>query len=317
MGGNTGDAPALTTGEETGAVPFTTAGPFKTAGPSTTAGPAARVARMTTTLYAGATAPVRLRPSFVVVGAKRCGSTSLYHWMTRHPDVVGNRLGKGSHYFDVNHGRGPRWFRSSFPFVVRRRGEIVTGEASPYYLFHPLAPARIADELPDARLLAVLRDPVARAWSHYQYSVRRGFESLPFEEALDAEPERLAGEEDRMAADPSYRSFSHRHHSYLARGLYADQLQRLFDLFPRERVLVIPSERLFREPDASMAEVFAFLGLRPVELDRLPVYKAGDYEPLPTAAAARLAACYAEPNRRLNELVGLAWEGTKAETGPR
>src|SRR5947207_105775 len=107
-------------------------------------------------------------------------------------------------------------------------------------------------------------------------------------------PERLDGEEDRIADDPTYQSFAHRHHTYLARGLYADHLDRLDSLFPADRILVLQSEALFTEPQATLGRVFEFLGLPPAHIDDLPVYKAVRYAPLAPALRQRLDEYYAE-----------------------
>src|SRR5215207_413890 len=98
-----------------------------------------------------ASSNARMLPTFLVVGAKRAGTSSLYRYLTAHPEVRPCVSGKGTHYFDVSFGRGWRWYRSSFPLAVRGG---ITGEASPYYMFHPLAPSRIAAALPDARLIS-------------------------------------------------------------------------------------------------------------------------------------------------------------------
>jgi hypothetical protein len=264
-----------------------------------------RAARAGGRLVARATAGARMLPGFLVIGTKRGGSTSLYEYVIRHPGVAGSLLTKGSHYFDVNHGRGWSWFRSTFPLA--RRGTIA-GEASPYYMFHPLAPQRIVAALPDVRLIAVLRDPVERAWSHYQYERRHGHEQLPFEEALRREPERLAGEAERMVAEPGYSSFAHRHLAYLARGHYAEQLERFHALVPPSRVLVLQSEALFADPEPELARVWRFLDLPPFQLGQAPVFKAGGYDQrMPAPTRAWLQQTFAAPNRRLYELPGIGF----------
>jgi Sulfotransferase domain len=259
-----------------------------------------------------------LLPAFLIVGGKRCGSTSLYEYVIRHPAVLPSRAQKGTHYFDVNFLRGFGWYRSKFPTETRfrrdrgDRGErCITGEASPYYMFHPLAPARIAAALPDVKLIAALRDPVERCWSHYRYSVARGCETVPVMEALDREPQRLAGEVERIEADPAYQSYAHRHHTYLSRGHYAAQVKALQTRFGPDRLLVLQSEALFAAPEETLRRVFRFLDLddSPV-LGPLPVYKAGRDQTMPADVRARLEDYYAERNEWLYALPGIdfRWE---------
>lgn len=250
-----------------------------------------------------------LVPGYLVVGTKRGGSTTLAHWISQHPQVAPCRSRKGTHYFDVNHGRGWSWYLSAFesaggPWTT-------TGEASPYYMFHPLAPERIARELPEVRLVVSLRDPVSRAWSHHKYETEKGYETEPFERALDLEAERTAGEEDRIRADHRYESFAHRHHSYLARGLYADQLDRLHQHVDPSRVLVLSSESLFADPHTELDRVWDHLGLDRVRIDGTERFKQTREEEVPQQARARLVDYYRQPNARLYSMpgIGFRWDG--------
>lgn len=242
----------------------------------------------------------RMLPGFLVIGTKRGGSTSLYDWIARHPAVAPCRTRKGTHYFDVNHGRGEEWFRSGFERP--REGWRITGEASPYYMFHPLSATWMAQTVPDARLIAVLRDPVDRAWSHYRYELARGTEPLSFEEALDREERRLDGEEERIRRDPAYVSAAHRYHSYLHRGHYAEQLLHVAEHYPWEQVLVLQSEQLFGDPHGQLQRVWRFLGLEPVQLSDLQALKTGRHASIPGPARDRLTQYYAPHNDRLYAL---------------
>lgn len=201
-------------------------------------------------------------PGFVVIGAQRGGTTTLFHALLRHP-TIGGPARKEVHYFDSAYARGELWYRSFFPSGRRmeRNGQRLTGEATPSYLFHPLAAERAADTLPEARFVALLRDPVARAWSHHAHQVALGYESRPFAAAIDAEAERLAGEEDRIRSDPAFQATRFRRVSYLARGDYAPQLERWFSAVGRDRVLVLISEEFFDDPLGSFRQVEEFLGL--------------------------------------------------------
>ena len=221
--------------------------------------------------YGMVTAGSRVLPDFLVIGAKRGGSTSLYRNLVRTPGVLPlfPRAAdvKGTYFFDVEYDRGERWYRSHFPSTVIRdeaavRGPVVTGEASPYYLSHPHAAARARLLVPDARIVVVLREPVARAHSHYQERVRQGIETLPtFAEAVEAEAERLAGEVEHMVEDPAYVSWNHLNFGYLAQSDYALGLRRWLAAFPAEQVLVLRSEDLYADDTAVLARVRGFLGL--------------------------------------------------------
>jgi hypothetical protein len=265
--------------------------------------PAERARRRIRRTYRGATASLRPLPGFLIIGAQRAGSSSLFSYVCAHPDIA-PPTHKEIHFFDNNWFRGVPWYRRHFPLALRSGSARLTGEASPYYLFHPAVPERVAATLPEVRLLAVLRDPVERAYSQYQHARRDGHETLSFEEALEREDERLAGEAELLARDPTHVSFAHRRLSYRTRGLYAEQLERWFAVFPREQLLVLRSEELFAEPDRVLASAFAFLGLEPFSLPAYPALNQRPYEPMSDAARAFLEGAFREPNRRLDALLG-------------
>jgi hypothetical protein len=183
---------------------------------------------------------------------------------------------------------------------------VITLDATPYYLMHPLVPGRAAALLPHARLITLLRNPVDRALSHYQHEVRGGRESLSFAEAIDKEPERLAGEEERLRAEPGYYSWNHHRYGYLRRGLYLEQLRRWTEHFPRSQLVVLQSEALFRDPVATMAKAHEFLGLRQHTLPQYDSsFQKGNYaREMPPELRARLAAYFEPHNRELYQWLG-------------
>jgi hypothetical protein len=264
--------------------------------------------------WRSATRRWRVLPDFLVLGGQRCGSTSLYDMLCGHPDVA-PASHKEPHFFDNNHLRGEQFYRRLFPLQLqmrareRRQGRrAVTGEATTYYLAHPGVPARVRALLPDVRLIAILRDPVDRAYSHYQLSVREGREPLSFEEALAAEPDRLAGEHERLIADPSYRGVAHRFFSYRSRGRYIDQLERWWAEFPREQLLVLRSEDMFEDPRIVYDQLVTFLGLDP-DADRR-TFRARNrvsYDAMRPETRAELRSYFAEPNRALEQRTGRAF----------
>jgi hypothetical protein len=263
------------------------------------------------------TAPARVLPQFVVIGAQKAGTSSLYNYLTAHPAVV-RAATKEIHYFDLNYHCGDNWYRSHFPTrrriarLGRRLGlRALTGEASPYYLFHPRVPGRVKALLPDARLIVVLRDPVERAVSHHNHELIDGYEKLDLVEAIEAEPRRLAGQVERLAtSNGDAVSFSHQHQSYLSRGQYAEQLERWFALFPRERFLIIESRELFHDPAGVTSRAFEFLGLPPYDSPSYDVAGARPHPNLDHELRRRLSEHFAPHNRRLDELLGthLGWD---------
>jgi len=267
--------------------------------------------------WRSATRGSRVLPDFLILGGQRCGSTSLYDMVCGHPDVMAASH-KEPHFFDNNNLRGEEFYRRLFPLRMhvrareRRSGRrAATGEATTYYLSHPAVPARVRAMLPDVRLIAILRDPVDRAYSHYQLSVREGREPLSFEEALAAEPERLAGEEERLLSDPAYRGVAHRFHSYRSRGRYVDQLRRWWAEFPRDQLLVLRSEDMFAEPRAVYDTLVRFLGLDP-DADRrtFAARNRVTYDEMRPETREELRRYYEQPNRELEAELGrsMQWQ---------
>jgi Sulfotransferase domain len=269
--------------------------------------PARVVLRNGVWAYGWVTSPFRPLPDFLVLGAQKAGTTALYEYLRRHPQISGPSWKEVS-FFDRHWARGESWYRGNFPNVARARGKHV-GEASPSYVFHPLAPQRVEEVVPEARLIVLVRNPVDRALSQYNHEVALGREPLPFEEALDAEEERLRGEQERMAADPRYFSREWWSHTYKARGRYAEQLERWLAVFPCEQLLILPSDDLGSDPARAHAQVLEFLGASPQRLDSYPRVYEREYEPMKPETRERLAAEFEEPNRRLYELLGrdLGW----------
>jgi hypothetical protein len=255
--------------------------------------------------------PARMLPSFLIMGAERCGTTSMFYVLSRHPAVFSSTLPrKEVHYFDHKYHLGLGWYRCHFPLIPRARlaargvGQPVAFEGTPNYLFHPLAPARIHRDLPDVKLLVMVRDPVERAYSAHSHQVGFGVETEVFERALELEDSRLAGEEERILADPRYYSFNHCHYTYRARGYYADQLERLEPLFGRDRILVVDCGDFFTAPEPVYDRVLEFLG---VPHRGYPVFKSQNARarsPMPASVRAALEEHFRPHDERLAAWLG-------------
>ena len=267
--------------------------------------PARKVARNAIWGFGRATARWRPLPDFLVLGAQKAGTTALYAYLRWHPAITGPSWKEVS-FFDRHWWRGASWYRGQFPL---RSGGRLVGEASPSYLFHPLAPGRVRALVPDARLVAVLRNPVDRAYSHYQHEVSLGREPLSFEAALAAEEERTRGEVERLVAHPRAFSPAWWDHTYVSRGLYAEQLERWLAVFPREQLLILSSDDLSDRPEETYREILAFLGAPAHSLPEYPRVFEREYGPMNPETRTMLEQTFAEPNRRLEALLGrpLGW----------
>jgi len=274
--------------------------------------PAARRAAHAVSVNAGRlTHQARMLPGFLIVGAQRCGTTSMYRTLSQHPAILKAVLHKGVHYFDTGYDHGLAWYQGHFPLRARAAAvRRVTGdhpltfESSPYYLFHPLAAARISRDLPGVKLIVLVRDPVERAYSAHAHELARGFETEPFERALDLEEARLAGQAEKIIADPGYHSHDHQHHGYRARGRYADQLERLAQLVGRDRVHVVDSGRFFTDPERAYDHVLDFLGLRNHGYPLFERHNARPRAPMPESLRAELGDYFAPHDEKLTDWLG-------------
>ena len=253
-------------------------------------------------------------PSFLIIGAQRCGTTSLFRSLMQHPRIR-PPVKKEIHFFDDHYHLGRDWYCSHFPPVRLFEG-LITGEASPYYLYHPLAPSRVAGTYPDMKLIVLLRNPVDRAWSHYHHNRRRGRESRSFEDALAMEASQLKGEEERMVFEPGYKSEIHRHFSYTARGIYAPQIRRWLDCFRRNRFLFIRSEDYFKCPQKILESVFDFLGVGATNRIMVPEKPAHANGGMPQETRQRLEAYYLPYNLELGTILGIdpVWDAGRGKT---
>lgn len=264
------------------------------------------------------TAGLRPAPDFLVIGAQKSGTTTIYDYLLQHPDVR-SALRKEVHYFDRAWGNGDRWYRAHFPAAAPGRPRSwLTGEATPYYLLDPRVPVRIAQSAPDARLVAVLRHPVDRAYSGFQHSRALGLEpEADFGIALDLETERTAAAWDRLVSGASEREPAVEAFSYLRRGRYAEQLRR-WDAAIRDpsQLLVVLADELFTDPQATMTRVLSHLGLSVPGPRGWQSYDFGrrnarQYTALPDGIRARLAGTFAADVAELEQRIGRAtgWHG--------
>ena len=259
--------------------------------------------------YRMLTARDRITPDFVVIGGQKCGTTSLYRYIKLHPNFV-PPYKKGGTYFDANYSKGVAWYRAHFPlagFMAEKRDagmNVLTGEVATSYIHHPLAARRMAELQPSVKLFAVLRNPVERAYSHYQHMVRTGREGLDFRSALEMEDERVEKSLGKAMAGDNDALRKFRDFSYKSRGRYAEQLERWFECFDRSQFLILRSEDLFEKPMWVCNQIYQFLDLPDQAQTSYENANPGRYSPADAQVLRELAEYFKPYNQRLYELVG-------------
>jgi len=248
-----------------------------------------------------ATYEQRALPTFLIIGAQKAGTTSLYRYLAKHPDIKPNFVVKELSFFDEYYSRGFPWYKSHFPFKRQNKQYF---EGTTHYLFNPLAPKRIKEVLPNIKVIAVLRNPIDRAYSSYKHQVRAERETLSFEEAIKAEPNRLRGEKERLLEDSSYISYNYNHFSYLERGKYSEQIQNWIKYFSKDQMLILSSDDFFQNTESSLNKVYDFLEVDPVQVNIKKQYNTGNYkDSMSIKTRANLQKYYRPYNEELQTLL--------------
>ena len=261
-----------------------------------------------------ATQQYRQLPGAVIVGAQKAGTTQLHLCLTRHPRCFSGAT-KELHYFSKRSDRPLSWYRSQFPFArtVERVGGLCL-ESTPSYLPMPQALRMMSKVLPDAKVIVLLRDPVSRAFSHYQHYKSRHLESREFREIVDeaiARPTITPTRGAALWADAKPML------DFVARGYYALQLDLLLAIYPAEQVLIVDSADLFDDTNAVCQRVFEFLGLDSRPVPPKKIHNRGYYrEVIDPATAQLLRDHYRAHDQLLVELLGrrFGWMDVADET---
>ncbi|MFK7769658.1 MAG: sulfotransferase [Mariniblastus sp.] len=248
--------------------------------------------------YRSSTSSFRMLPSFLILGAQKSGTTALFEYLTKHPDIVPPRE-KELYFFERNFPLGVDWYRSNFPF--QKSEDIVTCEGSPFYLPHPEAPARVRQTFPNIKMLVVIRNPIERAWSQFKQNKKMNREPLSFDDAIAQENERNA----KYLNDPSSIDTNFFLFSYAGNGMYAKHLKCWFDQFPREQILVLDAGNFYDNTPEVYREVLDFLNLKPfTDVDFSPVNALNRKREIGDRTFHYLQQTFRQPDQELCKLMG-------------
>jgi hypothetical protein len=252
------------------------------------------------------TAPLRTRPVFLMPGAPKCGSSSLFDALLLHPRVRRGLFKEPASL--IRHPGSDLRLRMNFP-LARPLVPWVCGDASMEYWFHPSVPARAARKMPDARLIFIFREPVARAWSEYRMFRKSGND--------DADFSRTVSNAVKWLSDPSAGDLCHsalrqwkNPLRYVRCGMYADLLREWWRHFSREQSLVLFLEEVSVSPQEHLARAWHHLGLESVPVPSMPhAREGGGGEDMPGEAKRILENFYGPRDADLMNLLGreLPW----------
>lgn len=266
------------------------------------------------------TCQIRMLPDFIIIGAMKCGTSSLYNYLTSHP-YIGKARKKETHFFDLQFNKGLNWYRSFFPLLARKaftkiflRHNFITGEATPMYILHPHAPRRIYSLLPNVKLIILLRNPVDRAYSHYnkykRHLIKLGKNYLSYEEYMINSIKKLNQGLFNFREDTKYENSFLSKESVFARGIYVNQIKRWHKYFPKEQILILKSEDLFNNSRKTLEKVFRFLTLPNWELNEYKKFGKVGYPEMDLKMKEKLYNLYKPYNQQLFQYLGLNfnWE---------
>ncbi len=238
---------------------------------------------------------------FIIIGAERAGTTSLYNYIMSHTELQKGK-NKETEFFDREFKRGTAWYNDQFPL------QSATGEATPSYYYSPLAADRIKKYLPDVQLIMVMRNPIELTQSKYWQQWKRGDEYIPeFNMAIQVEKCRIRGEYKKILHDEDGTLF--RRFAYLERGKYSKYLRHWLELFPKNQILFLQFEKLFQTPDEHMKQVFEHIGL---EYQARPYYpqlnSSGGYSEMSPKTRERLQKYFERWNQELYQITEVNYD---------
>ncbi|ABX12062.1 sulfotransferase domain-containing protein [Nitrosopumilus maritimus] len=247
--------------------------------------------------YRLATSFFRMTPNFIIIGAPKCGTTSLYNYLIQHPQILSSSR-KEPMFFSMFYNKNPLWYKINFPIKFGHSKKI-TGEASTSYLIYPNVPKLVKEMLPDVKIIIMLRNPIDRSFSQYTHHYRSGVETLSFEEAINEEEKRLQGTLEEIENSKPLKGFSYLKSlfffnpsniltfSNLFGGIYVDQIKNWTDVFPSDQIKIVFSEEFFKDSDKIYQDVLKFLELPSYKLMNYKAFNA-DYKKNPSVSNPKM-----------------------------
>lgn len=237
-------------------------------------------------------------PDFIIAGASKSGTSSIYYYLSRHPQVLLPHK-KELDFYWTNYQLGLEWYLAHFP-TITDRPDFLTGEATPNYLRFPQVAQRIKDTFPQTKIIILLRNPVDRAISWHYHKLNTGLTRVDLKTAIATEIERLASVTEAEITNTGFYEPDN-----IISSLYIYKIKPWIELLGREQLLILKSEEFYLNPLDKMKSVFKFLDLPNCPLENYPKVNAGSYERVDPSLRKTLSEYFAPYNQQLEEYLNL------------
>jgi|ETNmetMinimDraft_5_1059913.scaffolds.fasta_scaffold30479_2 hypothetical protein len=262
-------------------------------------------------IFSQLTSSMHTLPDFLIIGAAKSGTTSLFEHLIKHPSVF-PPLAQQPNFFTTHYQNGESWYRSYFPLTITKnltqnikKQKFLTGEASTQYYWYPHAPERTKLLLPNAKIILLLRNPIDRSYSQYQMEFNKGNEELSFfEDAIEVENKRIEDEYKKMLDNKNYYSKQYTIQSYLTKSIYVNFIQDWFKYFPREQFLFLNSDEFDSDTSKVYKKTLNFLELPEIDLKKYEVYREAKYSEMNPNTRKKLSDFFKPHNEKLYKLIG-------------
>ena len=266
-------------------------------------------------LFRQITSGIRVLPDFILFGGTRSGVMTLTKYIQEHPDVS---IIRNIHFFEYTFTNNVGWYKRYFPtsfyknfFRVKHKRKLVVGESTGTYLFHPDVPKRIRENIPNVKLIVMLRNPINSLYSKYNHYRNEGLESSSLEDAIKMEMKRIKIGNERKELRINNPDFdNHVNFNYLRHGHYAEKLKNWLKIFPKEHILILTNDEFNADIDKTMKQTFDFLSLPNYTIKNKIKHSVGRYPKMQESVRKLLVDYFRSYNQEFYKLIGkeLDWD---------
>ncbi len=257
----------------------------------------------------------RVYPDFIVIGYQKTGTTFLYKYLSKHPNIMPASK-KEIHFFNFSFGSGSNYYKAQFPLKIYKKYlerkfniPFKTGEASPSYAIHPKAAKRIKELIPNTKLIFILRNPIDRAYSQYHYRKKRGMEELSFEEAIEEDNNRKILLMKQFERDElTIYNRKQIKFPYISISKYIEHLTKWYEVFPKEQILILKTEDFNENSQKELNKVCDFIGISKIEFKKLTKQNVGKYPEMNSETRIKLSEIYKDYNEALEKFLKIKLE---------